>query len=76
MLYFCGMKERINWIDWTKTWCMTVVVFCHLPQQEDTFLLKYLSSVLCLWISKKIDKLPQRVTQKIWLFAAHTIYYL
>ena len=46
MLYFCGMKERINWIDWTKTWCMTVVVFCHLPQQEDTFLLKYLSSVI------------------------------
>lgn len=40
------MKERINWIDWVKAWCMTVVVFCHLPQQEDTFCLQYLSSVI------------------------------
>lgn len=44
--YFCGMKERINWIDWVKAWCMTVVVFCHLPQQENTFYLQYLSSVI------------------------------
>ena len=40
------MKERINWIDWVKATCMTVVVFCHLPQQEDTFYLQYLSSVI------------------------------
>ena len=40
------MKERINWIDWVKAWCMTVVVFCHLPQQEDAFYLQYLSSVI------------------------------
>lgn len=40
------MKERINWIDWVKAWCMTVVVFCHLPQQEDTFYLQYLASVI------------------------------
>ena len=38
--------KRINWIDWVKTWCMTVVVFCHLPQQEDTFYLQYLASVI------------------------------
>lgn len=38
--------QRINWIDWVKTWCMTVVVFCHLPQQEDAFYLQYLSSVI------------------------------
>ena len=44
--YFCIMKERINWIDWTKAFCMTVVVFCHLPQQEDTFYLQYLASVI------------------------------
>ena len=44
--YFCGMKERINWIDWIKAWCMTIVVFCHLPQQGDTFYLQYLSSVI------------------------------
>lgn len=40
------MKERINWIDWAKAICMTVVVFCHLPQQEDTFYLQYLASVI------------------------------
>ena len=44
--YFCSMKERINWIDWVKAWCMTVVVFCHLPQQADTFYLQYLASVI------------------------------
>lgn len=38
--------QRINWIDWVKAWCMTVVVFCHLPQQEDAFYLQYLSSVI------------------------------
>ena len=40
------MKERINWIDWAKAFCMTVVVFCHLPQQEDTFYLQFLASVI------------------------------
>ena len=40
------MKERINWIDWAKAFCMTVVVFCHLPQQEDTFHLQFLASVI------------------------------
>lgn len=40
------MMQRINWIDWVKAWCMTVVVFCHLPQQEDTFYLQYLASVI------------------------------
>ena len=38
--------KRINWIDWVKAWCMTVVVFCHLPQHEDTFYLQYLASVI------------------------------
>ena len=38
--------KRINWIDWVKAFCMTVVVFCHLPQQEDTFHLQYLASVI------------------------------
>lgn len=40
------MNERINWIDLAKAFCMTVVVFCHLPQQEDTFYLQYLASVI------------------------------
>ena len=38
--------NRINWIDWAKAFSMTVVVFCHLPQQEDTFYLQYLASVI------------------------------
>ena len=38
--------QRINWIDWVKAFCMTVVVFCHLPQQGDTFYLQYLASVI------------------------------
>ena len=44
-MYFCNMN-RINWIDWAKAFCMTVVVFCHLPQQEDTFYLQFLASVI------------------------------
>lgn len=40
------MKERINWIDWAKAFCMTVVVFCHLPQLENTFHLQFLASVI------------------------------
>lgn len=40
------MNERINWIDWAKAFCMTVVVFCHLPQEGDTFYLQYLASVI------------------------------
>ena len=38
--------QRINWIDWVKAFCMTVVVFYHLPHQEDTFYLQYLASVI------------------------------
>ncbi len=38
--------QRINWIDWAKAFCMTVVVFCHLPHQEETFYLQYLASVI------------------------------
>ena len=38
--------NRINWIDWAKAFGMTVVVFCHLPQQEDTFHLQFLASVI------------------------------
>ena len=37
---------RLNWIDWVKAFCMTVVVFCHLPHQADTFHLQYLASVI------------------------------
>ena len=38
--------QRINWIDWVKAFCMTVVVFCHLPQQGDTFYAQYLGAVI------------------------------
>ena len=46
MCNFVTMKERINWIDWVKATCMTVVVLCHCPQQEDAFHLQYLASVI------------------------------
>lgn len=38
--------ERINWIDWGKCVCMTMVVFVHLPQHGDSFVLRYCSSVV------------------------------
>lgn len=38
------MKERINWIDWVKAWCMTVVVFDHTPHDGSPFLLQYLAA--------------------------------
>jgi len=44
--YFCGMKERINWIDWAKALAVTTVVFCHLPQSQDWFYYRYLQSVI------------------------------
>ena len=37
------MKERINWIDWVKAWCMTVVVFDHTPHDSSPFLLQFLA---------------------------------
>ena len=37
------MKERINWIDWAKAWCMTVVVFDHTPHDGSPFLLQFLA---------------------------------
>lgn len=40
------MNVRINWIDWAKAFCITVVVFCHLPQKGDNFYLQYLASVI------------------------------
>lgn len=39
------MKERINWIDWVKAICITGVVFMHLPQDSDTFYLRYVGAV-------------------------------
>ncbi len=33
--YFCGMKERINWIDWGKALAACAVIFCHLPQSQE-----------------------------------------
>ena len=44
--YFCGMKERINWIDWAKALAVTTVVFCHLPQSQEWFYYRYLQSVV------------------------------
>ena len=41
--YFCSMKERINWIDWMKAWCMTVVVFDHTPHDSSPFLMQFLA---------------------------------
>lgn len=43
--YFCGMKERINWIDWAKALAVTTIVFCHLPQSQECFYYRYLQSV-------------------------------
>ena len=65
-MYFCNMKERINWIDWAKAFCMTVVVFCHLPQQEDTFYLQYLASVILstfFFISGYLKKPTESILQ-------------
>ena len=60
------MKERINWIDWAKAFCMTVVVFCHLPQQEDTFYQQYLASVILstfFFISGYLKKPLESISQ-------------
>ena len=35
--------QRINWIDWVKAWCMTVVVFDHTPHDSSPFLLEFLA---------------------------------
>ena len=35
--------QRINWIDWVKAWCMTVVVFDHAPHDSSPFLLQFLA---------------------------------
>lgn len=35
--------QRINWIDWAKAWCMTLVVFEHTPHDASPFLLQFLA---------------------------------
>ena len=44
--YFCGMKERINWIDWGKALAACAVIFCHLPQSQEWFYYRYIQSVI------------------------------
>ena len=46
LLYFCRMKERINWIDWAKALAVCCVVFCHLPQSQDWFYYRFLQANL------------------------------
>ena len=58
--------NRINWIDWAKAFCMTVVVFCHLPQQEDTFYLQFFASVILstfFFVSGYLKKKDQTVKE-------------
>ena len=43
--YLCGMKERINWIDWAKALAVCSVVFCHLPQSQEWFYYRYLQAL-------------------------------
>lgn len=35
-------KDRINWIDWAKCIAITMVVFGHIPQPADSFLVFYI----------------------------------
>ena len=35
-------NNRINWIDWAKFFAITMVVFCHIPQPQDSFLKFYI----------------------------------
>lgn len=44
--YLCGMKERINWIDWAKALAVCCVVFCHLPQSQEWFYYRFLQTVI------------------------------
>jgi len=34
--------ERINWIDWAKATAITMVVFGHIPENPDNFLIGYI----------------------------------
>jgi hypothetical protein len=40
------MMNRINWIDWAKALAACTVVFCHLPQSQDSFYVRFLQSVI------------------------------
>ena len=37
-----SLSNRINWIDWAKFFAITMVVFCHIPQPQDSFLKFYI----------------------------------
>jgi len=45
-LYLCSVKERINWIDWAKSFAIFTVVFCHLPQSQEWFYYRYLQATI------------------------------
>ena len=57
--YLCGMKERINWIDWAKALAVCSVVFCHLPQSQKWFYYRFLQAltmVVFIFISGYLKK--------------------
>lgn len=38
-----NITKRLNWIDWAKAIAITFVVFGHIPEERDAFLLHYIT---------------------------------
>lgn len=36
------VQKRINWIDWAKAIAITIVVFGHIPEDKNSFLMSYI----------------------------------
>lgn len=35
-------RKRLNWVDWAKTFAISFVVFGHIPENENSFLISYI----------------------------------
>lgn len=72
------IANRLNWIDWAKTFAILFVVFGHIPEEKDIFFINYIVQFhmpLFFFISGYLTKKElfcKKTLTKYW----HTLIYL
>lgn len=63
--------KRINWIDWVKVLAITMVVFGHVPEQPNNFLLRYICTFhmpLFFFISGYLTKVRTNIKESLYKY--------
>jgi len=69
--------KRINWIDWAKAIAITMVVFGHLPMEENNYLLRYITVFhmpLFFFISGNLSKTNQPTKKQFSKYFTSLVY--